>query len=111
MDKKINPQKIKWTRGMALISFCLVVLAILIDNIKEPLFGLKAGDETQNFSLNLFITGFSMLLSFILSLFVFIRVVKYWKLWPNQRVKFIILGLALPAIILYIMLLFVIFSI
>jgi len=95
---------------MAIASFCLIVLVFVIDNLKEPLLGLKDGYAPHNFGLNIFIIGPSMLLSFILSVIVVVRIKKYWKLWPNQKMKLVILGLALPAIIVYANLLIAIFS-
>ncbi len=87
---------------MSLISFLLVLLIFIVDNIKEPLFGLKDGYAPHNFGLNLFIIGPSMLLSLILSIIVIIRIFKNWKVWSNSMNKYLFIGLALPAIIIYI---------
>jgi hypothetical protein len=110
MVKSIKPKKINWTKGMAVASFCLVILIFVIDNIKEPLFGLIDDYATHNFGLNIFIIGPSTLLSFILSLIVSFRIIKYWNIWPKTNSKYIILGLAFPAILIYANLLIVIFS-
>ena len=103
-------RKIKWTKGMSLISFLLVLLIFIVDNIKEPLFGLKDGYAPHNFGLNLFIIGPSMLLSLILSIIVTVRIIKYWKVWSNSMSKYLFIGLALPAIIIYIDLLIRLFK-
>lgn len=110
MDKILKSKKIKWTNGMSIVSFCLIILVFVIDNIKEPLFGLKDGYAPHNLGLNIFIIGPSMLLALILSIIVVFRIIKYWKIWPKQKGKFVILGFALPAIIVYANLLLVIFS-
>jgi len=107
---KPNRKKIKWTEGMSIVSFLLILLIFLIDNIKEPLFGLKDGYAPHNFGLNLFIIGPSMLLSLILSIIVTVRIIKYWKVWPSSKSKYIFIGLALPAIIIYVDLLIRIFK-
>ena len=80
---KPSSKKIKWTKGMSIVSFLLILMIFLIDNIKEPLFGLKDGYAPHNFGLNIFIIGPSMLLSFVLSIIVAVRIIKYWKVWPN----------------------------
>lgn len=107
---KPNSKKIKWTKGMSIVSFLLILMIFLIDNIKEPLFGLKDGYAPHNFGLNIFIIGPSMLLSFVLSIIVAVRIIKYWKVWPNSKSKYIFIGLALPAIIIYVDLLIRIFK-
>lgn len=110
MSNILKPKKAKWTKGMAIVSFCLILLIFLIDNLKEPLFGLKEGYAPHNFGLNLFIIGPSMLLSLILSIIVIIRIIKNWKVWPNSKSKYLFFGLALPAIIIYVDLLIRIFK-
>ena len=73
---KPSSKKIKWTKGMSIVSFLLILMIFLIDNIKEPLFGLKDGYAPHNFGLNIFIIGPSMLLSFVLSIIVAVRIIK-----------------------------------
>ena len=111
MTSILKPKKIKWTKGMSIVSFCLILMIFLIDNLKEPLFGLKNGYAPHNFGLNLMIIAPSMLLSFILSLIVTVRIIKHWKIWPNTKSKYLVLALALPAIIIYADFLIRIFSI
>ncbi len=106
---KPSRKKIKWTEGMSIVSFLLILMLFLIDNIKEPLFGLKDGYAPHNFGLNLFIIAPSMLLSLVLSIIVTVRIIKYWKVWPNSKSKYLFFVLALPAIIIYIDLLIRIF--
>lgn len=111
MNNSIKPKKLNWTKGMSIASFCLILMIFIIDKIKEPLLGLKDGYAPHNFGLNTLIIGPSMVLSFILSLIVIVRIIKYWKIWPTKKSKYIILGLALPALLLYSDFLIRIFSI
>ena len=111
MNNIPNPKKVKWTKGMSIVSFCLVLMMFIIDFIKEPILGLKDGYAPHNFGLNILIIAPSMLISFILSLIVAFRIVKYWKIWPTLKSKYVTLVLALPAIIIYADFLIKIFSI
>jgi len=108
---ELNRKKVKWTKGMSIVSCCLILMIYLINYTKEFIFGLKDGYAPHNFGINILVFGPLMLLSFILSLIVVIRIIKYWKLWGNLKSKYLTLGLALPAIIIYTDLLIIIFSI
>jgi len=94
---------------MSIMSFILIITTFIIDNLKEPSIGFKDAHPSYDF-LKLFIIGLSMVISLILSIIVIIRVIKYWKVWPNLKSKYLIFGLALPAIISYVNLLTLIFK-
>lgn len=101
MNNIPNPKKVKWTKGMAVVSFSLILMIFIIDYIKEPILGLKKGYAPHNYGLNILMIAPSMLLSFILSIIVAFRIIKYWKAWPSLKSKYLTLVLALPAIIIY----------
>ena len=109
MIKKLKQKRINWTLGMSIVSFCLLLTVFIVDTMNEPLFFLK-DHKYYHFDSNLVVIVPAFLLSFVLSLIVVIRIVRYWKVWPKRNSKYVILALALPGIIAYLNLLTLLFT-
>ena len=97
MDKKL-----KWTYRMALTSFILLALALLINYFREPLLGVKVGYAPHNFSFNFLFFLPVIFTSLGLGIAVIGRTVKHWKKWNNLNKKLIFIGLSSPIILLFI---------
>jgi len=97
MDKKL-----KWTFRMALTSFILLTLALLINFFREPLLGTKEGYAPHNFSFNFLFFLPTILISLGLGIAVIVRTIKHWENWNSLNRKLIFIGLSSPIILLFI---------
>ena len=97
MDKKL-----KWTYRMALTSFILLIITLLINYFREPLLGIKEGYAPHNFSFNFLFFLPAIITSLGLGIAVIGRTMKHWKRWNNLNKKLIFIGLSSPVILLFI---------
>ncbi|MFT0715209.1 hypothetical protein [Flagellimonas lutimaris] len=104
-----HKKKIKWTYRMAIGGFGILIIALLINYLREPLFGIKEGYAPHNFGFNFTFFLPSMLTALILGMIVFGRTVKYWKTWTDLNKKWIFIALSIPAIGLWTFMIFRIF--
>ena len=95
-------KKLKWTFRMALTSFILLILALLINYFREPLLGVKQGYAPHNFSFNFLFFLPAILTSLGLGIAVIGRTIKHWKNWKSLDKKLIFIGLSSPVILLFI---------
>jgi hypothetical protein len=83
---------------MAFGSFGILIMAIVVNLLREPLFGIKEGYAPHNFSFNFIFFLPSMLIALGLGLAVIGRTIKHWKTWTDLRRKWMLIGLSIPAI-------------
>lgn len=95
-------KKLKWTFRMALTSFALLFIALLINYFREPLLGIKEGYAPHNFSFNFLFFLPAILTSLGLGVAVIGRTIKHWKKWKNLNKKLLFIGLSSPVILLFI---------
>ncbi len=83
---------------MAFTSLGILVFALLINEFREPLLGIKKGYAPHNFGFNFMFFLPSMLTTLGLGLAVVGRTIKHWKTWTDLNKKLILIGLSIPAI-------------
>ena len=83
---------------MAFASLGVLFLALVINEFREPLFGIKKGYAPHNFGFNFMFFLPSMLIAIGLGLAVIGRTIKNWKNWTDLNKKLILIGLSIPAI-------------
>ncbi|PKP15547.1 MAG: hypothetical protein CVU07_09765 [Bacteroidetes bacterium HGW-Bacteroidetes-23] len=83
---------------MAFASLGVLILALVINEFREPLLGIKRGYAPHNFGFNFMFFLPSMLIAIGLGLAVIGRTIKHWKTWTNLNKKLILIGLSIPAI-------------
>ncbi|MFC4634426.1 hypothetical protein ACFO3O_10945 [Dokdonia ponticola] len=93
-------KKLKWTFRMALGSFTLLMIALLINYFREPLLGIKEGYAPHNFSFNFLFFLPAILTSLGLAIAVVGRTIKHWKKWGDLNRKLLFFGLSSPVILL-----------
>ncbi|UAB82292.1 hypothetical protein INR76_05900 [Marixanthomonas sp. SCSIO 43207] len=97
MDKKL-----KWTFRMALTSFTLLIITLLVNYFREPLLGIKEGYAPHNFSFNFLFFLPAIITSLGLGIAVLGRTIKNWKKWNDLNKKLIFIGLSSPVVLLFI---------
>jgi len=97
MDKKL-----KWTFRMALTSFTLLIITLLVNYFREPLLGIKEGYAPHNFSFNFLFFLPAIITSLGLGIAVLGRTIKHWKKWNDLNKKLIFIGLSSPVVLLFI---------
>jgi len=83
---------------MAFVSLGILILALLINEFREPLLGIKKGYAPHNFEFNFMFFLPSMLIAVGLGFAVVGRTIKNWKTWTDLNKKLMFIGLSLPAI-------------
>ena len=83
---------------MAFTSLGILVFALVINEFREPLLGIKKGYAPHNFGFNFMFFLPSMLITLGLGLAVVGRTIKHWKIWTDLNKKLILIGLSIPAI-------------
>ncbi|MCX7550124.1 hypothetical protein [Xanthomarina sp. F2636L] len=91
-------KKIKWTTRMAFASLGILILALVINEFREPLFGIKKGYAPHNFGYNFTFFLPSMLIVIGLGFVVIGLAIKHWKTWTDLNKKLILIELSFPAI-------------
>jgi len=92
-----HKKKIKWTLRMALFSLGFLLLAFLVNEFRH-LFGFRKGYGGHNFAFNFSFFLPTTIIALILGLAVVGRTLKHWKIWTNLKKKWLLIGLAFPAI-------------
>lgn len=87
---------------MAFASLGILFFAILVNEFREPLLGIKKGYAPHNFSFNFLFFIPSILIALGLSLAVISQTIKHWNTWTNVNKKWTLIGLSFPAIGLWI---------
>ncbi len=82
---------------MAFFSIGILFLALLVNEFRH-LLGFRKGYGGYNFAFNFAFFLPSTIIALILGLGVILRTVKNWKNWTNLKEKWLLVGLALPAI-------------
>ncbi|TPN86047.1 hypothetical protein [Aquimarina algicola] len=83
---------------MAFASCGILLFALGINFLREPLLGIKEGYAPHNFGFNFIFFIPSMLAALILGLAVVGRIIKHWKTWRDLNKKWILIGMSIPAI-------------
>ncbi|MDA0177388.1 MULTISPECIES: hypothetical protein [Mesoflavibacter] len=91
-------KKIKWTTRMAFSSLGILIIALLINEFRVPLFGIKKGYAPHNFGFNFTFFLPSMAIAIGLGFAVIGRTIKHWKTWTNLNKKLVLIGLSIPSI-------------
>lgn len=99
-------RKIKWTTIMAFASLGILLFAILVNEFREPLLGVKKGYAPHNSGFNILFFIPSLLTALGLSAAVIARTIKHRKNWTDLRRKATLTGLSIPAIVFWIYLIF-----
>lgn len=87
---------------MAFASLGILFFAILVNEFREPLLGIKKGYAAHNFSFNFMFFLPLMLTALGLGLAVVGRTIKHWSAWTDLSKKWTLIGLSIPAIGLWI---------
>jgi hypothetical protein len=93
-----HKKKLKWTTRMAYASLGILIFALLVNEFREPLLGIKKGYAPHNFGFNFVFFLPSMLTAIGLGFAVIGRTTKYWKAWTDFNKKLKLIGLSIPAI-------------
>lgn len=83
---------------MAFASLGILILSLVINEFREPLFGIKKGYAPHNFGFNFLFFLPSMLFAIGLGFAVIGRTIKYWKTWEDLNKKLTLIGLSIPSI-------------
>lgn len=83
---------------MAFGSLAILIIALGVNFFREPLFGIKEGYAPHNFGFNIIFFLPSMVIALGLGLVVITRTIKHWKTWTDFKKKWILIGLSIPAI-------------
>lgn len=96
-----HKKKVKQTTQMAFASCGILLLALIVNSLRETLLGIKEGYAPSNFSFNFIFFLPLMVTALGLGLAVIGRTIKYWNNWTSLNRKLIIIGLSTPAIMLW----------
>lgn len=88
----------KLTKRMAFASLVLLILAIFINLIREPLLGIQNGYAPYNLIFNFLFYLPTMLISLLLSLSVIRWTIKHWNTLLDNHEKLLLLGMSMPSI-------------
>ncbi len=91
-------KKIKWTTRMAFTSLGILIFALLVNELREPLLGIKKGYAPHSFGFNFMFFLPSMLIAIGFGFAVIGRTIKHWKTWTDLNRKLMLIGLSIPAI-------------
>ena len=83
---------------MAFASLGTLILAIVINEFREPLLGIKKGYAPHNFGFNFMFFLPCMLIAIGLGFAVIGRTIKHWRTWTDLNKKWTLIGLSIPAI-------------
>ena len=83
---------------MAFSSLGILIIAIVINEFREPLLGIKKGYAPHNFGFNFMFFLPCMLIAIGLGFAVIGRTIKHWRTWTNLNKKWTLIGLTIPAI-------------
>ncbi|TYA92387.1 hypothetical protein FUA24_02560 [Seonamhaeicola marinus] len=83
---------------MAFSSLVILIFALLANEFREPLFGIKRGYAPHNFGFNFMFFLPSMLIANGLGFAVIGRTIKHWKTWTDPNKKLMLIGLSIPSI-------------
>lgn len=83
---------------MAFASLSILILAIVVNHLREPLLGIKEGYAPHNFGFNIMFFLPSMLTALGLGLAVIGRTIKHWKTWTDLYRKWTLIGMSIPAL-------------
>jgi hypothetical protein len=83
---------------MAFGGLGILILAIAVNFLREPLLGIKEGYAPHNFGFNFIFFLPSMLIALGLGLAVIGRTIKHWKIWTDLNKKWTLIGLSIPSI-------------
>lgn len=83
---------------MAFASLGILIFALLVNEFREPLLGIKEGYAPHNFGFNFTFFLPAMLIALGLGLAVIGRTIKHWKTWTDLNKKWTLIGLSVPAI-------------
>ncbi|WP_178986256.1 hypothetical protein [Winogradskyella helgolandensis] len=82
---------------MAIFSFSLLLLALLVNEFRH-LLRIRKGYAGYNFGFNFSFFIPTTIIALALGLLVISRTLKHWKSWTNLKMKWSLIGLALPTI-------------
>lgn len=83
---------------MAFTSLGILFFALLVNEFRAPLFGIKKGYAPHNFGFNFMFLLPSMLIAIGLGFAVVGRTIKHWKTWTHLNKKVVLIRLSIPAI-------------
>ncbi len=83
---------------MAFASLGILIVTLVINEYREPLFGIKKGYAPHNFGFNFMFFLPSMLIAIGLGFAVIGRTIKHWKSWTDLNKKLLLIGLSIPSI-------------
>ncbi|MFK5889890.1 MAG: hypothetical protein QM486_04080 [Flavobacteriaceae bacterium] len=83
---------------MAFSSIGILIFALLVNEFREPLLGIKKGYAPHNFGFNFMFFLPSMLMAIGLGFAVVGRTIKHWKVWTDFNKKLMLIGLSIPSI-------------
>jgi hypothetical protein len=92
-----HKKKIKWTLRMAVLSLGFLMLGLLVNEFRH-LFGFRKGFGGHNFAFNFSFFLPITIIALTLAIAVIGRTIKHWKTWNNIKRKWLLIGLAFPAI-------------
>ncbi len=110
IEKKLNKRhlnKIRWSTRMAFVSFGILIFAILINEFRGTLFGVRKGYAPLNFAFNFIFYLPSIAISLGLAFMVVGRIIKHWKIWANLNKKGIMIMLSLSLPVLFFVVFFI----